>query len=288
MTNNVRIYLSVGALALAPRLLAACSGETASSQDEATCGDGVVAGGETCDDGNKAALDGCSATCRIETGWGCDSGEPTGCDEICGDGRTVGSEARAGGCDDDNTADGDGCSASCEVESGWACTNEPSVCTRGAGGSGGSGGSSGGSGGSAGQGGSTTLPCDIQEALEQSCARTGCHSGATHYANLDLSSLDGIADRLVDVPATFGDIDCSVPGQPFMVCDPPPENCPTGQLLIDSQDPENSRMLVDLRGEQGNCGDTMPLPPGDSVSSGWSDARKACIEAWIYSLAEAR
>jgi len=301
MTKDLRSYLSIAALALAPGLFAACGGDTVSSQDGAECGDGVVDGRETCDDGNETAMDGCSVTCRVETGWACDSGEPTGCDEICGDGRTVGGEARAGGCDDDNTADGDGCNASCEVESGWACAGEPSecgdpdecatgpcrnggICTE----------QSGSFSCDCSQTGYTgptcetavdTLPCDIEEALTTSCARVGCHSTATHYANLDLSSLDNIAARLVDVPATFGDIDCTIPGQPFMACVEPPSDCPPGQLLIDSRDPENSRMLVELRGEQGNCGGPMPLPPGDSASSGWSDERKACIEAWIYSLA---
>ena len=30
------------------------------------CGDGIVNGGETCDDGNTAAHDGCSPTCTLE------------------------------------------------------------------------------------------------------------------------------------------------------------------------------------------------------------------------------
>jgi len=292
MAKHLRVFLWIGALSPSPGLFAACGGDPRIPERGAECGDGAIAGGETCDDGNESALDGCSAICRVETGWACDAGEPTGCDEICGDGRTVGDEARAGGCDDDNTADGDGCNASCLIERGWACAGEPSECTpsSGSGGTGGSGGA-GGSAGSSGQGGgsgSTALPCDIEEALDASCARSGCHSAALPFANLDLSSLDNISARLVDVPATFGDIDCAAAGEPFRVCDSPPSDCPPGQLLIDSQDPERSRMLVDLRGEQGNCGATMPAPPGDSLSSGWSDERKACIEAWIYSLAGAR
>ena len=42
------------------------------------CGNGVVTAGETCDDGNTAAGDGCSATCTIETGYSC-SGTPSSC-----------------------------------------------------------------------------------------------------------------------------------------------------------------------------------------------------------------
>ncbi|HEX5063336.1 MAG TPA: DUF4215 domain-containing protein, partial [Kofleriaceae bacterium] len=73
------------------------------------CGDGVVAGSETCDDGNTAAGDGCSASCALEPGWSC---QMTTCDEVCGDGMIVGAEA----CDDGGTVDGDGCSATCTVE----------------------------------------------------------------------------------------------------------------------------------------------------------------------------
>jgi cysteine-rich repeat protein len=59
------------------------------------CGDGVVAGGEICDDGNQVSGDGCRADC---------SGA-----EICGDGRLdVGED-----CDDGNHVNGDGCRADC-------------------------------------------------------------------------------------------------------------------------------------------------------------------------------
>ena len=42
-----------------------------------TCGDGVIEGGETCDDGFKAnslpnqSGDGCSTDCQVEEGWDC-------------------------------------------------------------------------------------------------------------------------------------------------------------------------------------------------------------------------
>lgn len=35
------------------------------------CGDGVIEGSETCDDGNSSNGDGCSATCQVESGWVC-------------------------------------------------------------------------------------------------------------------------------------------------------------------------------------------------------------------------
>lgn len=67
------------------------------------CGDGEIQLGEECDDGNAAACDGCSDTCRIETG--------------CGDGVACGGE----GCDDGNTEPCDGCSPTCAPETGWSC-----------------------------------------------------------------------------------------------------------------------------------------------------------------------
>jgi cysteine-rich repeat protein len=37
----------------------------------ANCGDSILDDGETCDDGNTAGGDGCSATCEVESGWSC-------------------------------------------------------------------------------------------------------------------------------------------------------------------------------------------------------------------------
>lgn len=69
---------------------------------QAKCGDSTRDAGvpfnEQCDDGNNAFCDGCSSTCRTETG--------------CGDGSKCGLEA----CDDGNVVNGDGCSSLCQVE----------------------------------------------------------------------------------------------------------------------------------------------------------------------------
>ncbi len=94
------------------------------------CGDGALAEGESCDDGNAVDGDGCSASCTIEDGFTCE-GEPSVCTEQvagleCGDGVVASSEA----CDDGNTTDGDGCSASCVVEEGFTCEGEPSACEK--------------------------------------------------------------------------------------------------------------------------------------------------------------
>jgi cysteine-rich repeat protein len=72
---------------------------TATAFTDVLCGDGLVHGGETCDDGNTAAGDGCGPTCRSESG-------------VCGDGTEEPPEQ----CDDGNTAAGDGCDPTCVLE----------------------------------------------------------------------------------------------------------------------------------------------------------------------------
>jgi cysteine-rich repeat protein len=64
------------------------------------CGDGIVEGGESCDDGNNSNSDTCLTSCRLAS---------------CGDGFV-----RAGveKCDDGNMRDGDSCSANCSTGSG--------------------------------------------------------------------------------------------------------------------------------------------------------------------------
>ena len=90
------------------------------------CGDSLIKGGETCDDGNTSANDGCSSLCAVESGWTCNGG-PSVCQK-CGDGIKEGTEA----CDDGNISDGDGCSGVCTLESGYTCqtTVDPTTCTK--------------------------------------------------------------------------------------------------------------------------------------------------------------
>ncbi len=90
-----------------------------------TCGDGIIAGHEQCDDGNTTSGDGCSATCTLETGHACTTNTTTPqstCHTTkCGDGTKEGFEQ----CDDGNTAPYDGCSPTCTIEpkcSGGKCT----------------------------------------------------------------------------------------------------------------------------------------------------------------------
>ncbi|HHH30973.1 MAG TPA: DUF4215 domain-containing protein, partial [Polyangiaceae bacterium] len=80
-------------------------GTGTTSSNDPVCGDGSVAAGEQCDDGNAVDGDGCSATCQIEA------------EGVCGDGTQDPGEF----CDDGNTVDGDGCSSTCENETGPEC-----------------------------------------------------------------------------------------------------------------------------------------------------------------------
>ena len=88
------------------------------------CGDGLLGGEELCDDGNDLDGDGCSAACRVEAGFRCDS-PGRSCTALCGDGIRVTAE----GCDDGNRLPGDGCDVRCRIEPGASCSDEsPSVC----------------------------------------------------------------------------------------------------------------------------------------------------------------
>lgn len=61
---------------------------------EPGCGNAVVDAtlGESCDDGNTHAGDGCSDTCQIEEGFSCET-EGEACFSTCGDGIVASDEA---------------------------------------------------------------------------------------------------------------------------------------------------------------------------------------------------
>ncbi len=92
------------------------------------CGDGVVEGAEQCDDGDTVDGDGCSATCAVESGYGCvrepsycgvdctENGIPDECDLDCG---TTGSPCDVVGCALGSDADGDGVPDECDTCPGY-------------------------------------------------------------------------------------------------------------------------------------------------------------------------
>lgn len=102
------------------------SGAGGAAPWSAVCGDGVVAGDESCDDGNDVSFDGCNALCQIESSFRCDAwGMPCILEQLCGDGLIDPAEV----CDDGNTDSGDGCSSDCSaVESGHHCPTPGSAC----------------------------------------------------------------------------------------------------------------------------------------------------------------
>jgi len=84
------------------------------------CGNSVYESStETCDDGNTAASDGCSATCTVESTYFCShTTSPDTCVvPTCGNSKVEGE-----GCDDGNTSNNDGCSSTCTIETGYSCS----------------------------------------------------------------------------------------------------------------------------------------------------------------------
>ena len=113
----------------------------------AVCGDKKAGIGESCDDGNTIAGDGCSPTCQIEGPyWACsfgmacidvrdcaaiaDAGGDGGCvippkAAVCGDGVIDPGEA----CDDSNMMGGDGCALDCKaIEANFVCPTPGAKC----------------------------------------------------------------------------------------------------------------------------------------------------------------
>jgi hypothetical protein len=128
-----------------------------------------------------------------------------------------------------------------------------------------------------------TLDCDYQTAIKKSCAIAGCHHAKYKIGGLDMTLDDGLRARLLNVPATFADIDCAPDGQPFMGC--VPATCPVGAKLIDTGNVEASVMISKMEGTLNMCGDQMPMPPGNSPTMGWSVDTKNCIEKFVRALA---
>ena len=102
-----------------------CSSSVGSASDpyfcNTSCGDGLLAGTEECDDENLLDGDGCSKFCTVEESWTCSS---EACSSslclvaVCGDGVRVGEEE----CDDGGNTANDGCSSDCKIQCGFICT----------------------------------------------------------------------------------------------------------------------------------------------------------------------
>jgi len=95
--------------------LEACSGrcvETASSAGcaPASCGDGRVENGETCDDGDRDDTNACTNACA---------------NAVCGDGSLYAADEK---CDDHNLVGGDGCSVVCGADAVFIAVGESFSC----------------------------------------------------------------------------------------------------------------------------------------------------------------
>lgn len=91
------------------------------------CGDGLVGGVETCDDGASGAGrsgDGCSDSCQIEPGFVCPV-LGAACRPVCGDGLVRGREA----CDPGVAGSAEACDANCQLSPGWVCAAD-GTCRR--------------------------------------------------------------------------------------------------------------------------------------------------------------
>lgn len=86
---------------------------------KSTCGDGVKAFDEQCDDFGVAPNDGCSPLCKIELGYICtiDTNLKSICKSTCEDGIKAYDED----CDDGNMANGDGCTG-CKIDNNYLCS----------------------------------------------------------------------------------------------------------------------------------------------------------------------
>ena len=136
-TRSTPVSLGAPAWPLLAALVGAAALACSSAAKEPECGNGVLETAEECE--GTPPPEGCSESCKVEPGWGCDPSPSDGADtgglqgtEVmstcmllagCGNGALETGED----CDDANATPGDGCDG-CQVESGWQCAGEPSVC----------------------------------------------------------------------------------------------------------------------------------------------------------------
>lgn len=139
--------------------------------------------------------------------------------------------------------------------------------------------------GNAGSAGSLSVGCDYVPALSRSCAIAGCHNSRLLVAGLDLTPNppENLIARLKDKPAGHADIDCG-DGRNFVPCVPATCPPPGTALLVDSANPDDSWILRKLNGTHDDCGNQMPMAPGDRD---FDAATKACVEDLVRAIAAA-
>jgi len=103
---------------------------------------------------------------------------------------------------------------------------------------------------------------DLDALFEDRCGTSVCHEGDGAGGGVDLIS-DGVAARLVDVPATGKD------------------DCVPSSVLVDSSDLDASYMLEKLTSSRPECGDPMPL-----LQAQLTAGEVACVREWAAALVE--
>lgn len=117
----------------------------ASTGAAGTCGNGVVEGGEDCDDGNTGGGDCCAGDCTFEAvSSACDDGRACSTGDVCdGVGVCAGDDSACTcgngtvevglgeQCDDGNVSDGDCCSSTCQFEAIGEPCSDGDDCTQG-------------------------------------------------------------------------------------------------------------------------------------------------------------
>jgi hypothetical protein len=139
---------------------------------------------------------------------------------------------------------------------------------------------------------SEAVTCAYEAPLRQYCGR-GCH-GTGALAGLDLTPGPRLISRILDQPAKHQASTC--PGG--VACDPAADtcdvcrDCPDGDLLLDSANPDRSWILQKMAqftpGTTTNlpigCGDAMPSVLTSGIGS-YTEADKACLALFFRHIA---
>ena len=124
------------------------------------------------------------------------------------------------------------------------------------------------SAGSAGVANVCETPCAVQIFSQELVLCKLCHGDALKSSELDLER-PNVTARLKDVPAKHRDLAVGAT----------PADCPVGDKLIDSANPEASWLLKKITKQQGNCGTAMP-------STGMLKADEvACLNRYVHCVA---
>jgi hypothetical protein len=108
----------------------------------------------------------------------------------------------------------------------------------------------------------------VKEVFQTKSSGCGLCHGPTPLGALDLKSA-GFTERLRDVPSKH--VEISPPAAPG--------DCPTGDKLIDTTNPDASWLLIKVRGMQKTCGGPMPTAPLPA-------ADLKCVEDYVACVAK--